>query len=56
MHISVENLKIRYASYQPDVLHDVSFEATPHEKIAVVGNYANSLLKVELEQGNQPCR
>jgi ABC-type multidrug transport system fused ATPase/permease subunit len=35
--ISVENMSIRYASDQPDVLHDVSFVANPHEKIAVVG-------------------
>jgi ABC-type multidrug transport system fused ATPase/permease subunit len=35
--ISVDNLVIRYAPDLPDVLHGISFEVAPREKVGVVG-------------------
>lgn len=35
--IQVENLKLRYAEDLPEVLHGVSFDIKPREKVAIVG-------------------
>ncbi|KAH8825289.1 multidrug resistance-associated ABC transporter [Flagelloscypha sp. PMI_526] len=36
-HIQCQNVSIRYAADLPDVLHEVSFEVSPGEKVGILG-------------------